>query len=63
MPSKPFIAEDHLPTEADIAAYIKAMDDQEVPQEGRYFEILGTIYGPGDTIPEHVKDIVRKLCS
>ncbi len=63
MPTKPFVAADYLITEQDIAEYRKAMDEQEVPQEGRLFEILGVVYGPEDQIPEHVKDIIKRLCS
>ncbi len=59
----PFKVEDYLITEQDIAEYRKAMDEQEVPQEGRMFEILGVVYGPDDQIPEHVKEIIRRLCS
>lgn len=53
--------QDRMLTDADVRAFIKVMDEQEVPQEGRYIEYMGVVYGEGDEFPQDFKDLIERL--
>jgi hypothetical protein len=48
-------------TDAGIRRMIKILDEQPVPQEGRYIEYMGTIYHEGSVFPDSLRSLVRGI--